>query len=59
MFGNKRMKEQIDNAAVVADTALTMLEILEDNPDDPKILDAAIYYIGKSLRDISNILKDS
>lgn len=59
MFGNTRLKEQMDNAAGVADTALMMVEILKEKKDDPKILDAAIYYIGKSLRDISNILKDS
>ena len=57
MFRNKELKEKIEKAKIMADAALIMMEHL--NSDDPQKIEAAKFYIRKSLEDISKNLKDS
>lgn len=57
MFKNKELRDKIENAKITADAALVMMEQL--NSDDPEKREAAMFYIKKSLEDISKNLKDS
>lgn len=57
MFKSKELRDKMERSKTIADAALIMLDQL--NSDDPEKREAAMFYVKKSLEDISKNLKDS